>query len=451
MQAAVATGTWEPYHKAVKRQDREVREAQQQSWRRALAKASNNMKDLWGLEKWAKLYSTSPHASAGVPPLGRAEGDTPLAFDHESKAKLLAERFFPTPPADLRDIPEEWQIDSDPERERCSIAMTVDADDVAEIVRSTAPWKAPGPDQVPTGLLKACGPPLWAALAKIANARLALGYFPKRFRSAIVAVIPKANKTPAEKAVPGGWRPIALLSSVGKVIETVIAKRLAAAAEEHLLLPDEQMGNRKERSTELAIRMVVDTARAAWTRGGTATLLQLDFSGAFDTVNHRRLLYSLWKKGISNQLLAWLRSYLAARTVRMRFDEETSAEFRIQAGVPQGSPLSPILFILYLTSLYEEVAEAHPLLVSVGFAEDTNLLEYHKDPAVSCSRLEEAWMTCSNWAKRHGMKFNPKKSILMHLSPRRAAHQHRVRLGNAAITPQDDARFLGVFLDRRLT
>lgn len=143
------------------------------------------------------------------------------------------------------------------------------------------------------------------------------------------------------------------------------------------------MGNRKERSIELAIRMVVDTTRTAWHYNATATMLQLDFTGAFDRVNYRRLLHSLWAAGIPRWMLEWLQSYLAERTVRLRFDEETSADFPVYAGVPQGSPLSLILFILYLSSLNRTMARDHPLLLTVGFADDTNLIAYGKDPALT--------------------------------------------------------------------
>ena len=110
-------------------------------------------------------------------------------------------------------------------------------------------------------------------------------------------VLRKPGKTQEQLKEAGSWRPISLLSAVGKVIETAMCNRIADAAEEYRLLPEGQMGNRRERSTELAIRMVTEAVHTAWSRGAIATLLQLDIKGAFDRVNHIRLLDTLREKG----------------------------------------------------------------------------------------------------------------------------------------------------------
>lgn len=137
-------------------------------------------------------------------------------------------------------------------------------------------------------------------------------HFPQRFRSSRVVVLRKPGKPLAVQKTPGGWRPIALLSTVGKVLEAIIGERIAGAAEERQILPEGQMGNRKGRSTALAIRLVTETVRAAWGQGAIASLLQLDIKGAFDTVNHTRLLDTLRQQGFPPWLVRWIRSYLTA-------------------------------------------------------------------------------------------------------------------------------------------
>ena len=97
----------------------------------------------------------------------------------------------------------------------------------------------------------------------------------------------------------------------------------------------------------------------------------------------------------------------------MRFDGEEAAKQQLAAGIPQGSPLSPILFILYIATLYEHL-QRDGLLVA-GFADDTNLLVCG-DATVSVRRLESAWTTCEAWAKTRGMTFAPEKSELMHFT-----------------------------------
>ena len=187
------------------------------------------------------------------------------------------------------------------------------------------------------------------------QASFELEWSPTLFRTAMVAVLSKSGKTPQQKLSASGWRPISLLNTVGKIFETVISSRITAAAEEHNLLPAEQMGNRANRSTILAIQVLIEAVRSAWDRKGVASLLQLDLKGAFDTVSHDHLLHSLRQLGYPPKTVRWIKSYLTARSARLRFDGQESDKIEIKTGVPQGSPLSPILFILFIGSLYKRL------------------------------------------------------------------------------------------------
>src|SRR5436190_2199399 len=122
-------------------------------------------------------------------------------------------------------------------------------------------WKAPRNDLLPTGFLKMYGKPLHEVLAKIATASFRLGHFPQRFRNALVVVLHKVGKPKEVTRTPDGWRPISLLSTIGKVIKATIGDRIAKAAEEHKLLPEGQIGNRRQRSTDLAIRLIIEAIR----------------------------------------------------------------------------------------------------------------------------------------------------------------------------------------------
>ncbi len=258
---------------------------------------------MWRVSKWARLSNTKP-GPAGLPPLGREVG-CQTAYTHEEKAALLAERFFPSPPADLSDI---GDTTFEGDGGAFEIRPTVKPSEVTQILHDTGAWKAPGNDLLPTGFLRACGEPLAVALADIATASFALEYFPKRFRSADAVVLNKPGKSKGELHTPGAYRPIALLSTLGKVIETAMGRRVADAAETRGLLPEGQMGNRPGRSTELAVTIVQEAVYTAWSHGAVASLLQLDIKGAFDTVNHLRLLDTLRGLGFPLWVVRWVRS-----------------------------------------------------------------------------------------------------------------------------------------------
>lgn len=145
---------------------------------------------------------------------------------------------------------------------------------------------------------------------------------------------------------------IALLSTVGKTIEAALAQRLAISAEENHLLPEGQMGNWKARSAEMAARLLVDAIRKSWSIGGTASLLQPDLQGAFDTVHHDWLVYILHSLRLPEWLCKWVTSYVTERTTTLTFDGKDAIERPVTAGAPQGSPVSPIIFILFITPLF---------------------------------------------------------------------------------------------------
>jgi len=423
-------------------------------WRATLQEAHNNQALLWRLERWARLKSFAPVDPPKLPALQDPQGGPDLAT-FEAKARALAGRFFPSPPADLGDIldPElaqEWPG-------RFAVNQEVTPEEIAQALRRTAPWKAPGADLLPTGFLKACGEPLTRILAILTTGCLRLGWFPPRFKVAKTVVLQKPGKPPAAYRTPAGYRPIALLPTIGKVIEVVVARRVTEAAEANGLLPDEQMGNRANRSTELAIRLVVAQIQEAWRQRATASLLQLDISGAFDTVNHTRLLATLRDLGYPKWLVVWVRAWLTDRSAILWFDGEATDPIPVPAGVPQGSPLSPVLFLLYISTLYRVLKEEHPYLGLVGFADDTNLLAFGKTPEANARQLERAWETCLRWARTRGMAFAAEKSELIHFNKGRRQWDRPVNLalpqggGVSPIQPTKSARFLGVWLDWRLS
>ena len=121
----------------------------------------------------------------------------------------------------------------------------------------------------------------------------------------------------------------------------------------------------------------------AWRQKATASLLQLDISGAFDTVNHTRLLATLREMGFPKWLVVWAKYWLTGREATLYFDGQAALPTEVRAGPPQSSPLSPVLFILYIASLHKQLKEKHSHLALVGFADDTNLLVFGQRPTSS--------------------------------------------------------------------
>jgi hypothetical protein len=157
-------------------------------------------------------------------------------------------------------------------------------DEIENIIKSTKSWKTPGKDNISTELLKACGKVLHKTLAALVISSFNAAYFPRRFKIAKVTILPKPNKIIAQKATPGAWRSISLLNIVGKVVEAAFARRITNVAEAKHLLSDGQMGNRRGRLTDLAVRIIIKAAIEARKSGGIASLLQLNIKKAFNAV-----------------------------------------------------------------------------------------------------------------------------------------------------------------------
>jgi hypothetical protein len=152
----------------------------------------------------------------------------------------------------------------------------------------------------------------------------------------------------------------------------------------------------------------------------------------------------LRKAGYPDWCQHWVRSYLADRTAYFVFDSQKSSSFKITAGVPQGSSFSSVLFLLYIATLYENLQTAHPQLIIIGFANDTNLLAINGTFEANKDLLEAAWKTCEKWFQKIGMEFAPEKNELLHFSSAKAACELFLRLETIIIQPITDAKFLKI-------
>ncbi|EAQ93180.1 hypothetical protein CHGG_01415 [Chaetomium globosum CBS 148.51] len=186
-----------------------------------------------------------------------------------------------------------------------------------------------------------------------------------------------------------------------------------------------------------------------WRHKANASLLQLDLKGAFDRVHHGWLTRTLRELGVPLWTLRWVDLFTAGRSAKLWFDGTMSESYEVAAGVPQGSPLSPILFLLFISTLYKRLEAVRGAIV-VGFADDTNILAVAETTEGTCGILAEAWGHCAGWAAERGMEFEPAKSELIHFSRARAPIEKTLTIEGVELKPVEDARFLGVWLDRKL-
>ena len=425
-----------------------IKQSRTKAFREAIHEASGTQDGVWKLAKWARTKGHLPPELPTMPPLRTQTG---LAETFTEKVEALRRRFYLGSQADLSDITDtSFDEDTFPEQ-TLLFPLEVTLPEALQAINKQKSGKAPGPDGVPMEFLKAMGNPMAAAIAKLATSCWRLGYYPDRFLEAKTIVLKKPGK--ATYSDPGAWRPIALLNTVGKVIEWIMAKRLQDAAEEHRLLPDTQMGARRGRSVDTALELLTEQIHTTWeSKKHVATLLSLDISGAFDTVHPIRLLDILRKKGLPAWVVRWIRSFVTNRTTTLSFQGAVSETLRLTAGIPQGSPLSPILFLFYNAELLEICAGPRSETSAVGYVDDVNILAVGTSTEDNCRKIERVHKRCLKWAEKSGMKFAPQKYELVHFTRSRKAFnlEATVNITGAQIEPKGEVRVLGVWLDAKL-
>jgi hypothetical protein len=314
------------------------------------------------------------------------------------------------------------------------------------------PNKSSAADPLPAHVLKSVADLLAPFLAHLFSCSLATGRFPAHFKAASITPILKKSSLPVDN--PSSYRPISNLSIISKLLERLVARQLTSFLEQHRLLPPYQSGFRRGFSTETAITKVLSDLLDAVDRGDTALLVLLDLSAAFDTVDHDVLLERLGRSfGVSGDALEWFRSYISGRSQYVRCGGNTSDVADVICGVPQGSVLGPILFIMYTADLASIVAASG--LSIHQYADDSQI--YGSCHSGSTSILSESVVRCTStvacWMRCNRLQLNADKTDIMWCATTRRASclpSDPINIAGAEVRPVSTVRSLGVFIDSDL-
>ena len=194
----------------------------------------------------------------------------------------------------------------------------------------------------------------------------------------------------------------------------------------------------------------VNNAAGLWGKGEVEAVRVLP-SGAFDRVLRDRLVHEMRRRRVPRSIYGWVDSFMSDRRTTLAFDDQESEAFNLPGGIPQGSPLSPILFLFYNAELLERCERRDLRVSAVGFADDVNLIAYGDSTEDNCQALQEVHGECMEWARRYGARFAPEKYELMHFTRRQCFNlEAPVQIEGRVINPGAAMRILGVWLDPRL-
>jgi hypothetical protein len=307
-------------------------------------------------------------------------------------------------------------------------------------------------DPIPTNILKQCADLLSPFLSAVFNRSIDDGYLPPSQK--VANIIPHLKKRGLDEMEKKNYRPVSNLSFVSKLLERIIVTQLNEFLNSNNLLPLFQSAYRSSHSTETTLLKVFSDICCAIDDGKTCLLALLDLSAAFDTVDFEILLKRLEiTYGLTGDVLKWLTSYLTDREQSVCVAGQYSNKSCLKSGVPQGSVLGPLLFILYSAPLIDIISD-HGLM-SHCYADDTQI--YFFSSPDEMSTLANRFTTCITdielWMKSNRLKLNCDKTELIWICSRNMhrslTHLPSVKVDNTEITPVKCARNLGYYFDQQ--
>ncbi|MCG8034833.1 MAG: hypothetical protein JAZ03_22035 [Candidatus Thiodiazotropha taylori] len=324
----------------------------------------------------------------------------------------------------------------------------VQKDQVKKFLHNLDVSKATGTDNIGPRLLKLSAPYIANEITYICNQSVGTSIFPEKWKEA--KVTPLFKKGSSEDM--NNYRPISILPTLSKILEKHVHDSLMHHLNTHELLHKMQSGFRPKHSCETALISMVDSWLNALDNGKVVGVLFIDFKKAFDLVDHEILLTKLKLYGISEETSTWFKTYLTHRQQQTSLHNVNSELKTVTYGVPQGSILGPLLFLLFINDLPLYIKDIHAEL----YADDTTLFDIQGSTSDIEKNLQQALNKLSMWCKYNGMVVNTEKTKLMLIttSQRRQRMENEglsLKYTNDALGTVGHEKVLGVFVDHNLS
>ena len=296
---------------------------------------------------------------------------------------------------------------------------------------------------IPTKFLKMISSHLETLLSNLFNECLSLGIYPNSFKTALVQ---PRYKSGSRKSILN-YRPISILPVLGKVFERLIFKRLYNFVTNSGIISPNQFGFIKNKSTSQANLKLIHTCLPALNKETYTLSVFLDFSKAFECVNHKILLDKMYRYGIRGNSNSLIKSYLSNRRQRVKIDDILSDEVGIDVGVPQGSCNGPLFYLLYANDL-NRILDG---VSTVMFADDTVVSISGTNINEIVQKMNDALNRIFQWCCFNKLTINSEKSKALFFGLPRNFCPPLVLINGTQIKYFDDIKYLGIFIDRRLT
>lgn len=300
-----------------------------------------------------------------------------------------------------------------------------------------------GPDKIPNIFLYRYAESIAKFLIIIFRLSFSGGVVPSKWRIARIVPIFKAG----DRAVHTNYRPISLLNTCCKLLEHIISNYLTEFLNYHNILTPFQHGFRKGLSTTTQLVSIVHTFSSVIDKSGQVDAIFLDLSKAFDRVSHSGLLYKLNQLNVPCTLIKWIASYLEVRKQFVDIGGQVSDLGSVNSGVPQGSVLGPLLFLVYINDITSCVHES----VGIRLFADDCLLYRAVESTDDQTTLNNSLNAISNWCDKWGMKLNETKTVFMRITNKKFPLLYDYSINGSQIAHTNSFKYLGVTFTNNLT
>lgn len=444
--------SYRTYKAAKNRYFQEIKQAKRDHWNQFLEgnspktvfKAMQYTKDL-RRDQIPDIQSTASQIWTQTSVLGeaahRVSSQAAMQTSFSGKCTALRSSLFPKPPWKPPPIWTEYTPDTDtwewPPLSETELASACSNKKIK--------GKAPGPDGITQAIIAKAYAAIPDTFYCLYSALLNIGYHPTGWKQATGVILKKLGKP--DYSVPKAYRVISLLNCLGKVSERILARRLGYLAETTTLLHNSQIGGRQKKSAIDTAFILRNTVERNKDQGRKTSTLFLDVKGAFDHVAKNQLLTIMKKLRLPTPLIAWTSSFLEHRLLRLQFNGETEKFSAIETGIPQGSPISPILFLIYIRDLFAPLQHVTPL----SYIDDIALTTSSTSLRKNARTLQEAAATLYALGKDNAIEFDLAKTELIHFSKGKDSSTKVTLPGDQEVIPKDIVKWLGFYFDQHLT
>ena len=425
-----ASWQYHDYIKARNDTSREIKKAKRDQERKIAGKCKLNPKSFWNYIN--SLRKNKEYISV----LETTDGN--MVTEDKDKAEVLVEFFTSVlTNENLQTLPKMTKAEKSDGITTADLLITEEA--VKIKLSKLNPNKSPGPDKLYPRVLKEICNELARPLTYLYNLSIQSGKLPDEWKlSEVTPIFKKGNKTN-----PTNYRPVALTCILCKILESFIRDAIQEHMEIYKLYSHCQHGFRKGKSCATQLLRVMDDFSKLIDNGKSFDTLYLDFRKAFDAVPHERLLIKLNAYGITGQLHKWVSSFLKHRKQYVRMGKEHSEKHVITSGIPQGSILGPILFLIFINDLPENIES-----ICHVFADDTKIYNTTENKATLQNDLNKLY----EWSEKWQLSFNASKCKCIHYGSKNPKYTYKIESNNNShdIATASEEKDLGVVFDSTL-